>query len=253
MNTVRCIIVDDEPLARQRFRSLLHKITLEEEEYEIIICAEAESGTQAIPIIYTEKPDIVFLDIQMPGLNGFDVIDLLAEPRPHIVFVTAYDEYALKAFEVHALDYITKPINAERLNKTLQRIISVQNKNSGQGLDTLRTERANNLLQRITVHTGNSLRVVSLHEIKRIEAENKSVYVYLPDNRYSTDFTLDTLELRLDPKQFIRVHRSHLVRIDAIKELIPWFSGTYCLRLEDGTQLPVARRRVNEIKKIFGR
>lgn len=251
--TLRCIIVDDEPLARQRFRNLLTKVVAEGINHEISIVGEAENGSQSIPLIYSEKPDIVFLDIQMPGLNGFEVVDLLAEPRPHIVFVTAYDEYALKAFEVHALDYLTKPVSTERLYKTLLRISRISDGTSSSGIDSLKKERSSTLLQRITVHTGNSLKVVVLDEIKRIEAENKSVYVYLANEKYSTEFTLDTLELRLDPKQFIRIHRSHIVRIDAIKELIPWFSGTYCVRLNDGTQLPVARRRVSEVKSLFGR
>lgn len=251
--TLRCIIVDDEPLARQRFRNLLTKVASEGINHEISIVGEAENGSQSIPLIYSEKPDIVFLDIQMPGLNGFEVVDLLAEPRPHIVFVTAYDEFALKAFEVHALDYLTKPVSTERLYKTLLRISRISDGTSSSGIDSLKKERSSTLLQRITVHTGNSLKVVVLDEIKRIEAENKSVYVYLANEKYSTDFTLDTLELRLDAKQFIRIHRSHIVRIDAIKELIPWFSGTYCVRLNDGTQLPVARRRVSEVKSLFGR
>lgn len=252
---VRCLLVDDEPLARHRFRSLLEKSAAAfEEDIAFDIVGEAESGTQAIPLIYTLKPDVLFLDIQMPGLNGFDILDFLVEPRPHIVFITAYDEYALRAFEVHALDYLTKPVRAERLEKTLQRLCSVQHTSTqSDAINALRTERDSLPLTRLTVHSGNSLRVVSLAEIRRIEAEDKQVQVFLADGCFRTDFTLDVLETRLDKQQFLRVHRSHLVRIDAVREIIPWFSGSYCLKLDDGTQLPVARRRVSQVKALFGK
>ncbi len=246
---IRCILVDDEPLARERFRSLLGKT-----DCDVEIVGEAESGTKAIPMIYDVKPDVVFLDIQMPGLSGFEVVDLLAKPRPHIVFVTAYDEYALKAFEVHALDYLTKPVRLERLDRALHHLSQIHIvQQATTNLDALRKERDHLPLSRLTVHVGQRLRVVNLPEIRRIEAENKLVFVYLPDGRYRTDFTLDELEERLHREQFLRIHRSHLVRIEAVKEIIPWFSGTYCLKLDDGTQLPVARRRANDVKSLFGK
>lgn len=244
---IRCLLVDDEPLARERFRNLLHKSST-----TIEILAEAESGAKAIPLIYEHKPDVVFLDIQMPGLSGFEVVDLLAHPRPHIIFVTAFDEYALKAFEVHALDYLTKPVRLERLERTLKHLCNIQTRNS-EALDALRHERKHIPLSRLTVHIGQRLRVVNLQEIRRIEADNKIVYVDLEDGRFRTDFTLDELEKRLDSTQFLRIHRSHLVRIGAVRELIPWFSGTYCVKLDNGTQLPVARRRLAEIKALFGK
>lgn len=246
---LRCLIVDDEQLARERFRALLAKA-----EADIDIVGEAESGQKAIPLIYEQKPDVVFLDIQMPGLTGFEVLDLLSEPRPHIIFVTAYDEYALRAFEVHALDYLTKPVRLERLARSLDYLADMHvRKNQSEKLESLRQERVTEPLSRLTVHIGQRLRVVGLNEILRIEAEDKLVYVFLADGKFRTDFTLDELEARLSPKEFVRVHRSHLVRIEAVKELIPWFNGTYCIRLEDGAQLPVARRRSAIVKNLFGK
>lgn len=245
---MRCIIVDDEPLARERFRTLLRR-----SGREIEILAEAESGTKAIPLMYELRPDVVFLDIQMPGLSGFEVIDLLPTPRPLVVFITAYDEYALRAFEAHALDYLTKPVRLERLEKTLDYVSGLaQRQKSDEHIDNLRLERSSVPLARLTVHVGQRLRVVQLDEIRRIEAEDKLVYVHISDGRFRTDFTLDELEQRLGIKEFIRIHRSHLVRIAAVRELIPWFSGTYCLKLDDGTQLPVARRRTAVVKNLFG-
>ncbi|MEO1480453.1 MAG: response regulator, partial [Bacteroidota bacterium] len=117
---LRAVLVDDEPLARTRMRMLLA-----EAEQEVEVIGEAGSGREAVPLIYETKPDVLFLDIQMPVLDGFDVLDLLAPPRPHVVFVTAYDEFALRAFEVHALDYLTKPVRAERLARSLSRVAAM--------------------------------------------------------------------------------------------------------------------------------
>lgn len=253
-NTLKAIIVDDEQIARQRFTSLIQEYNSNSTENEIRIIGEAASGTEAIPLIYSLKPDVVFLDIQMPGLNGFEILDLLTFERPQIVFVTAYDEFALKAFEVHAIDYLTKPVRIERLTKTINRLFDSKATNQQtDSIQVLSKERETQQLTRLTVHDGEKLKVVKLDEIKRIEAEDKEVYIYLQKGRFKSDFTLDSLETRLNYEQFMRVHRSHIVSIDAVKELIPWFSGTYCLKLEDGTQLPVARRRVKDIKALFGR
>lgn len=254
VNTLKAILVDDEQIARQRFASLIAEFNASTTEQSIEIIGEAASGTEAIPMIYSLKPDVVFLDIQMPGLNGFEILDLLTFERPHIVFVTAYDEFALKAFEVHAIDYLTKPVRIERLTKTINRLFDTNaTKQQTESIQTLSKERETQQLARLTVHDGDKLKVVKLDEIKRIEAEDKEVYIYLSTGRFTSDFTLDSLESRLNPEQFMRVHRSHIVSIDAVKELIPWFSGTYCLKLDDGTQLPVARRRVKDIKALFGR
>lgn len=253
-NILKAIIVDDEQIARQRFTSLIKEYNSNSTENEIEVIGEAASGTEAIPMIYSLKPDVVFLDIQMPGLNGFEILDLITFERPQIVFVTAYDEFALKAFEVHAIDYLTKPVRIERLTKTINRLFdSKAKKQQTDSIQVLSKERENQQLTRLTVQDGEKLKVVKLDEIKRIEAEDKEVYIYLQKGRFKSDFTLDSLETRLNYEQFMRVHRSHIVSIDAVKELIPWFSGTYCLKLEDGTQLPVARRRVKDIKALFGR
>lgn len=238
------VLVDDEPLARERMRALL-----EEADWPVSIVGEAGSGSDAVPLIHETSPDVVFLDVQMPVLDGFDVVDLLAAPRPSIVFVTAYDEYALDAFDVHALDYLTKPVRLERLNNTLERVAAtIDNTNQ---LDTLDAARRTEPLRRLTVHVGRKLRVVDLDRIRYIEAKDKLVFAHLPDTRYRTDFTLDTLEERLDDR-FVRTHRSVLVNLDAVFELVPWTSGTYRMRLDDGTELPVARRRVADVKQALG-
>ncbi len=244
---MRCILVDDEPLARERLRALLH-----EADADVEVAGEAGDGKDAVPLIHETRPDVVFLDVQMPVLDGFDVVDLLAAPRPHIVFVTAYDEYALRAFDVHALDYLTKPVRLERLNETLRRVqAALGTEAAAARLDALRKERQDRPLRRLTVHVGRKLRVLDLDAIRYVEADDKLVFAHLDDAKYRTDFTLDELEQRLDAR-FIRPHRSHIVNLDAVHELIPWTSGTYRLRLKDGTELPVARRRAQAVKEALG-
>ena len=247
---LRVILVDDEPLARERLRGLLHRA-----DTEVELVAEAGSGREAIPLIHEHRPDLVLLDIQMPGLDGFDVVDLLAPPRPHIVFVTAFDTYALRAFEVHALDYLTKPVTLERLNRLLARIEALKERNaSDEALDRLEASRAEAPLRRLTLQMGRRLRVTEPEEIRYFEAREKIVLAHLFEGKaYPTHFTIQTLERRLDHTAFLRIHRAFLVNLTAIRELSPWFSGTLQLGLDDGTKLPISRRRVRAVKQIINR
>ena len=245
---LRCILVDDEPPARERLRALLAEAAV-----PVDVVGEAGSGQEAVPLIHALRPDAVFLDVQMPVLDGFDVVDLIAPPRPHVVFVTAYDQYALRAFDVHALDYLTKPVRLQRLNDTLARLHDTTRRPQDEAaLAALRRDRAHEPLRRLTVYRGNRLRIVPLDEVRWIEADDRLVFVHLRDGRYPTDFTLDELEARLDAATFLRIHRSYLVNAACARELVPWFAGTFRLVLDDGHQLPVARRRVRAVKRRLG-
>jgi len=246
---VRCLLVDDEPLARDRLRALL-----DEADTDVEILAEAEGGKEAVSLIHEHEPDVVFLDVQMPVLDGFDVVDLLPDrgrDRPHIVFVTAYDEYAIQAFEVHALDYVTKPVRLDRLNETLDRVVEAPTDEESAGrepLDALREARQDQTLKRLTVHVGSRLRVVALDAVRWIEADEGFVFAHTRDGRYRTDFILDELEERLPATDFVRTHRSVIVNLDAAYEFVPEPAGTATLRLKDGTEVKVARRRTEEVK-----
>lgn len=242
---LRAVVVDDEPLARERLQSLLGRA-----DVDVEVVGEAGSGREAVPLIHETRPDLVFLDIQMPGLGGFDVVDLLAPPRPHLVFVTAFDEFALCAFEVHALDYLTKPVTLERLNASLQRIVGlIAHRTSDPGVDRLAEACRHEPLRRLTLQIGRRLRVAEPDEVRIFEARDKLVIAQLFDGKeYPTHFTLQTLEDRLGDTHFLRVHRAFLVNVRAIRELVPWFSGTYQLRLDDGSEVPVACRRASALK-----
>jgi two-component system LytT family response regulator len=244
---IRCIIVDDEPLARERLGMLLR-----EAGGDLEIVAEARDGAEAIALASELRPDLLFLDVQMPGLDGFDVVDLLPSPRPMVVFVTAYDHHALRAFEVHALDYLTKPVRLARLKGTLERLAGPgERSRSESAFAALTASRSEGRLARLTVHAGRRLRVLSLERVRRIEARERMVIVHHDGEAHHTDFTLDELERRLDPARFIRIHRAHIVNVAAVRELIPWFAGSTMLVLDDGTKLPVARRRVREVRGML--
>ena len=243
---MRCLLVDDEPLARERLQSLLS-----EADDEIDVVAEAGGGQEAVSLIHEYEPDVVFLDVQMPVLDGFDVVDLLPEARPHVVFVTAYDEYAIQAFEVHALDYVTKPVRLDRLNKTLDRVRDALDEDTRENLDDLRASRQDQDLKRLPVHVGRRVRVVPLDEVRWIEADEGLVFAHTTDGRYRTDFTLSELGERLPTGRFVRTHRSTIVNLDSVYEWVPEPAGTGILRLEDGTEVKVARRRTADVKKAL--
>lgn len=240
---LRCVIVDDEPLARERLRVLLGEAIM-----PVQVIGEAANGKEAVPLIHAVAPEAVFLDVQMPVLDGFDVVDLLPPPRPHLIFVTAYDEYAIRAFEVHALDYLTKPVRLERLNRCLERLAGMQEmKRANEGLHALERERADQPLRRLSIHVGRRVRVLDLADVRRIEAREKLVFVHVEDGAYPTDFTLDILERRLNARDFTRIHRSHIVNLAFVREITNDASGKHYLVLFDNQRLPVARRRLREV------
>jgi len=242
---MRCVLVDDETPARERLRDLLSQAAV-----EATVVGEAGSGKDAVTLIHESRPDVVFLDVQMPVIDGFEVVQLLAPPRPHVVFVTAYDEHALRAFEVHALDYLTKPVRLERLNRTLEHLARLGTPPpDSPALDRLGGDRQ---LQRLTVHVGSRLQVIPVAGVRYFEADGKAVFAHLKEGRFRTSFGLDEIEARLDPTRFLRIHRSYLVNAAVVRELVPWFSGTYQLKLDDGRELPVARRRIGRVKQALG-
>jgi two-component system, LytTR family, response regulator len=236
---VRTLIVEDEPHARHYLRELLGG------EREVAIVGEASSGAEGADLIRKISPDLVFLDIQMPDLSGFDLIaEIGVEKMPAFVFVTAYNEFAVRAFEVEAVDYLCKPFDQERLSAALERVIRrfhLRNGNTTENELRMLHEKSNPWLSRISVKEKNGIIFVPVDGILWIDALDKYVELHTPDRTYLARQTIQSLEESLDPKQFVRIHRSTIVRKAAVRGLHPLFHGDYLVRLNDGTELTLSR------------
>lgn len=240
---MRILIVDDEPAARRKVVRFL------QEHSDVELAGEAASGQEAIVKIAQQRPDVVFLDVQMPDMNGFEVVEALAasESVPAIVFATAHDEYAVRAFEVSAVDYLLKPFDRERFARSLERarksVGAPSESNQSQLLSLLDAMRpAGQFARRLLVPSSGGAVFVNTSEIVRLEADRNNVLIHSRRGTFTLRSTLDALEHRLDPQQFVRVHRSHVVNIDAVKEIHPWFHGDFKIRLHDGMELMWSRR-----------
>ena len=253
--TLRTLVVDDEPLARERVRMMLGM------HDDVAVVGEYGDGHQAIDAIRTQRPDLVFLDVQMPGVDGFGVLRALeGEVLPYVVFVTAYDQYALRAFEVHALDYVLKPFNAERFSEALQRaraaIVKRDEGEVGVDRDRLRSLVASLTAeqrekQRIVVKSSGRVFFVKVDDIDWIEAEGNYVRLHMGAQSHLLRETMKGMESVLDTSQFIRIHRSTIVNADRIRELQPLFHGEYAVILRDGTRLVASRGPDNRLKKLL--
>ncbi len=239
---IRVLIVDDEPLARKGIRRLLEK------EPDIEIIGECSDGLEAVETINNEKPDIVFLDIQMPELDGFGVLEALELPQlPIIIFITAFDEFALKAFEVHALDYLLKPVKAEKFQHALQRARAVLHfKQTDQFQKQLESmlqyvSSKRQYLERLIVKDVKGIVIVYVSDVDWFEAYGDYIRIHEKGKKYLLRKTMNTLESGLNPENFARIHRSTIVQINRIKKLQPLNNGDYVIFLEDGTQLSLSR------------
>jgi two-component system, LytTR family, response regulator len=240
--SIRALIVDDEPLACERIRMLLAQ------EPDVEILAECRNGTDAVRAIAQLTPDLVFLDVQMPELTGFEVLGKLDPARmPVIVFVTAYDQYALKAFEVSALDYLLKPFDRERFAKALSRArAELDRRKAGQVnqqvlklLTELQTTKKH--VEKLIVRAGGKVFFLRADEIDWIEAAGNYVRLHAGKDEYLYRETMTKLESQLNPERFARIHRSTIVNVERIKELQPWFRGDYQIVLRDNHKLTLSR------------
>ncbi len=250
----RTLIVDDEELARLRMTKLLEPYSA-----QIEVVGEATDGVSALEKIQALKPDVVFMDIQMPGMTGLEVIaNLQGENQPWVVFATAFDEYAIKAFEENAIDYLLKPIEADRLQTTIQKLERLESKKIPADLtETVRRiieqqSPAQRFLQRIQVKIGDRTLLLSVDQTIRFEAEDKYTTVHTDESKYVIDTPLVELEARLDPSKFMRVHRAHLVNVSRIAEIQRQFGGRLKVVLNDKSKsgLPVSRNFVDKVRTL---
>ncbi len=240
--SIRTLIVDDEPLARERIRMLLEDLP----EFEMV--AESANGTEALHAIERLAPDLVFLDVQMPELTGFEVLDRLDPARiPVIVFVTAYDQYALQAFEVCALDYLLKPFDRERFARALARArAELDRRKAGLVNDQVlkllsELQQAKKHLEKLIIRDGGRVFFLRADEIDWIEAAGNYVRLHAGKEEYLYRETMTKLEAQLNPERFVRIHRSAIVNTERIKELQPWFRGDYVIVLRDNQKLTLSR------------
>jgi two-component system LytT family response regulator/two-component system response regulator LytT len=258
---LRALLVDDEQLARDELGYLLGQVG------GVEVVAQAGNGVEALETIDRLQPDLVFLDVQMPGLTGFEVARRLLDSGPgsHIIFVTAYDQHAIEAFEVNAVDYLLKPVDPSRLEVALQRArrrIAVDRSESSvspvpgisnqqlEQIVQLVTER-NSRRERLALKVGERFLLVQAEDIIYASLAEESITVVTNQHAGTSNYrTLDELQARLDPSVFWRVHRSHLVNINKIKEIVPWFSRNYLLRMKDekSTEIPVSRTQTRRLR-----
>jgi two-component system, LytTR family, response regulator len=251
---VRVLVADDEPLARERLRTLLAK----EDWVEVI--AECPNGTETIDAITRLQPDLVFLDVQMPGASGFEVIEAIGPARmPLVVFVTAFDRYALRAFDVHALDYLLKPFDRDRFHDTLARARQHLERRTNGDLERRLLELVQDLapasqrMERFVIKAGGRVFFVRADEIDWIEAAGNYVKLHVGGEAHLFRETMNALESRLDPDTFFRIHRSHIVNIERVRELQPWFNGEYVVFLRNGTRLTLSRGYREKLQERIGR
>ena len=255
MQRIRTLIADDEPLARRGIRAHLNL------EKDIEIVSECRNGREAVEAIEADSPDLVFLDVQMPELDGFGVVDAVGvEQMPAVIFVTAYDRYALRAFEVHALDYLLKPFDGQRFSQAVQR---ARNQIERDTLGDL-SGRLRNLLadlearpdqkhpNRLVIKSAGRISFLDVAEIDWIEAADNYVRLHAGRESHLLRETMNSLEKRLNPEQFLRVHRSRIVNIQKVKELRPLFRGEYDITLQDGTRLESGRGYRDRVQRLFG-
>jgi two-component system response regulator LytT len=258
------VIVDDEQLARDELAFLLKSVG------DVEVVAQGKNGMEAVSLIREHSPDVVFLDVQMPGLDGFGVIKRLVDrkvPLPQIVFATAFDQHAVKAFEVNAVDYLLKPVDQNRLevavDRARRRVVSDRPVEPGANMNSIDLEKIIEAVaerqsrrDRLAIKVGERFLLVQSSEIIYASLAEDGITVVTSQHAGTSNYrTLDELHERLDPTVFWRVHRSHLVNINKIKEIVPWFSRNYILRMKDekSTEIPVSRtqtRRLREYLKL---
>jgi two-component system LytT family response regulator len=250
---LRVLIVDDERPARQKLRRFLAA------DPDVEAVFEAPDGVRALELIRSESPDLVLLDVTMPGVDGFGVVEALdPAERPHVVFVTAYDQYAVRAFEAHAVDYVLKPFDAERFGRALARakaaVAGRQDREERQRLERalaeVRRERPQRL-ERLLVESDGRAMLLPVGQVERIEAAKNYVTVFAGEARYRLRTTLERLEERLDPRAFVRVHRSTIVRVDRVAELQPWSHGDYVVILQGGARVRLSRRYRDRLEQFL--
>jgi two-component system, LytTR family, response regulator len=252
---MKAFLVDDEPIAIDRLRALLN------EHGRVEVVGAGTDPAAVLPDIRASDPDVLFLDIEMPGLSGFELLERLGSPQPLVVFTTAYDQYALDAFKVNSIDYLLKPIERADLARAVAKLERMLGGTEARGdlvalLQQVRAalgRKEPEYVVRLPSRTGERVDFIDVADVTHFYAKDKLTFAATSSKHYILDLAIADLEPRLDPRQWLRIHRSTLVNVGAIKEVHTWFAGKAMVRLKDGkTDLPVPRERVAEVKAKLG-
>jgi two-component system LytT family response regulator len=246
MKVFKTLIIDDERLAREELKSILSEYT------EIEVIDEAQNGDEGIEKIKKLPLDLIFLDVSMPGMTGFDMLKKLDE-IPHVIFVTAYDEYAIKAFEVNALDYLLKPIDSNRLNEALEKLRQKEDQDFESSAEARleRKDRRLTVTDRIFIKDGEKCYFVELSEVRMLESDGNYVKVYFNNSRPLILRSLNSFEDRLDPEHFFRANRKFIINLGWIEKVDNWFNGGLQVELKSGDKVEISRRQAIRFKDMF--
>jgi two-component system LytT family response regulator len=244
---IKAILIDDEPLARSIVREYLQAYP------NIEVVQECNDGFEGVKAIAQHKPDLVFLDIQMPKINGFEMLELIEQP-PAVIFTTAFDEYAMKAFESHAVDYLLKPFSKDRFSKALNKWQQQHQQQPVAPPAALLSEeiRQPEERSRIVVKEGANIRIIPVHEIQYIEAYDDYVKIYTPKEMFLKKKTMSFYEQSLDSAQFVRVHRSYIVQLTQITRIEPLEKDTHIALLKSGARIPLSKSGYTKLKSVLG-
>lgn len=240
---ISVLIVDDEAPARALLRELLAGYP------QFVVAAECANGYEAVKAVAEHQPDLLFLDIQMPKLDGFEVLELL-DRRPQVVFVTAYDEYAIRAFEVHAVDYLLKPFSAARFGEVVAHAEEMVRRGVATNVGAAAAQ-VRKPLQRIAFREGGTIDVVPVQRIDYLEAQDDYVHVYSRGRKYVKQQPLGELEALLDPTRFLRIHRSYIVNLESLARIEPYAKDSRVAVLKDGTRVPVSRAGYERLREVL--
>lgn len=248
---IKAIIIDDEPLARDMVKEYLRAYPF------ISIVQECGDGFEGVKAITQFQPDLVFLDVQMPKINGFEMLELV-NPAPSVIFTTAFDEYAIKAFDAHAIDYLLKPFSRERFDKAIQKWKVENDKIKSTPFSALNTTPEDALPafpeqhSRVVVKTGNNIRIIPMREIEYLQADDDYVKIHTKEGSYLKKKTISYFEQVMDPSQFVRVHRSYIIQVPQVTRIEPYEKDGHIAILKSGQKIPISKTGYPKLKSILG-
>ena len=245
----RALIIDDEPLARMVVKEYLQNFS------EIELIQECNDGFEGLKAIQQHQPDLIFLDVQMPKINGFEMLELV-EQSPAVIFTTAFDEYAIKAFEAHAVDYLLKPFSKDRFNKAIEKYLATapEKHTPKQTEELLETAASQSPAQheRIVVKTGTKVKIIPVSDVEYLQADDDYVSVFTHEGSYLKNKTMNFFEQTLDARQFVRVHRSYIIAIQQITRIDPYEKDAHLAILKSGAKIPVSKTGYVKLKQVLG-